>query len=69
MFNIHISIIEQQYNNDAAKNQYNMNETKTTIDNKMILADIAALDDWLDDAHHTIIKFYRERGSLNGNGS
>lgn len=69
MFNIHITIIEQQYNNDAAKNQYNMNETKTTIDNKMILADIAALDDWLDDAHHTIIKFYRERGSLNGNGS
>lgn len=34
-----------------------------------VLADIAALDDWLDDAHHTILKFYRERGSINGNGS
>lgn len=69
MFNIHISITEQHYNNDAAKNQYNMNETKTTIDNKMVLADIAALDDWLDEAHHTILKFYRERGTLNGNGN
>lgn len=45
MFNIHISITEQHYNNDASKNQYNMNETKTTIDNNMVLADIAALDD------------------------
>lgn len=69
MFNIHIVITEQHYNNDVTKNQYNMNETKTTIDNKTVLADIAALDDWLDDAHHTILKFYRERGSINGNGS
>lgn len=69
MFSIHIVITESQYDNDVSKNQYSMKETKTTIDNKMILADVAELDDWLDDAHHTIIKFYRERGSLNGNGS
>lgn len=69
MFNIHIVITEQHYNNDVTKNQYNMNETKTTIDNKTVLADIAALDDWLDEAHHTILKFYRERGTINGNGS
>ena len=69
MFNIHIEIIEDQYNNDVAKNQYSANETKTTIENKMVLADIAALDDWLDEAHHTILKFYRERGSINGNGN
>lgn len=68
MFNIRIEITELQHNNDAAKNQYNMYETKTTIDNNMVLADIAALDDWLDEAHHTILKFYRERGTLNGNG-
>ena len=69
MFSIHIVITESQYNNDVSKNQYSMKETKTTIDNKMILADVDALDDWLDDAHHTIIKCFRERGSLNGNGS
>ena len=63
LFNIHISITEQHYNNDTSKNQYNMNETKTTFDNKMVLADIAALDDWLDEARHTILKFYRERGA------
>lgn len=69
MFNIHIVITEQHYNNDAAKNQYSMNETKTTIDNKTVLADIDDLDDWLEEAHITIIKFYRERGLINGNGS
>ena len=69
MFNIHIEIIESQYYNSENKNQYNMTESTTTIKNKMILPDLAELDNWLDEAHHTILNFYRERGSLNGNCS
>lgn len=69
MFSINIVITESQYYNSEKENQYSMTESTTTIKNKMILPDIAELDNWLDEAHHTILKFYRERGTLNGNGN
>ena len=62
MFDIQITIEETKYDNEGIDNQYKETTTKTIIENKLVLPDVEALDNWLDNTHLTIINLFSKEG-------